>query len=346
MQKWFDKDQLITTRRMTSSPRIIIRLPNWLGDLVMSTAFVKAVRDAYPEAIIDLITKKGIDFLLDHFPAHNQRFVFDKNDFRGLRGAWQFGKQLSKNKYDIYFCMPDSLSSAVMARASGAEKIVGFKKEMRSFLLTHSYTKPVNKHRVEEYVNLLEQFVQNKILIPAVELKHDVLYREQRIVVNINSEASSRRLPKQKAISLINKLSRETTLQLWLVGSPKEQAWVDEIYQQLDNKTQVVNAAGKTNMLQLIEIFSSSQLVLTTDSGPAHVSNALGTPTIILFGAGNENNTAPYNAAHRRVIRLAQLPCEPCMKNVCKLYPEPACLLRLNENIIVKAVDELINANH
>lgn len=327
---------------MITSPRIIIRLPNWLGDLVMSTAFVKAVREAYPDASIDLLTKKGIDFLFDHFPEHNQRFVFDKNKFKGLSGAWQFGKQLSKNNYDIFFCLPDSLSSAVMARASGAKKIVGFKKEMRTFLLTNAYTKSGTMHRVEEYVNLLEQFLQQKILIPTVELTHDVLPGQQRIVINVNSEASSRRLPKQKAISLINKLSRDSSLQLLLVGSPKEQNWVDAIYQELDDKAQVVNLAGKTDMQQLIEIFSSSQLVLTTDSGPAHVSNALGTPTIVLFGAGNENNTAPYNSKNRLVIRLGQLACEPCTKNVCKLYPEPACLLKLDEALIVTAVNQLL----
>lgn len=330
---------------MTTSPRIIIRLPNWLGDLVMSTAFVKAVKEAYPDASIDLVTKKGIDFLLDHFPEHNQRFVFDKNEFKGLSGAWKFGKQLSKHKYDIFFCLPDSLSSAVMALASAAKKIVGFKKEMRSFLLTHSYAKPIGMHRVEEYVHLLQQFLQQKILIPTVELRHQDLPVQHRIVVNVNSEASSRRLPKQKAISLINKLCRETPLQLLLVGSPKEQPWVDAIYQELDNKNQVENVAGKTNMQQLIEIFSSSQLVLTTDSGPAHVSNALGIPTIVLFGAGNENNTAPYNKKNRQVIRLGQLACEPCTKNVCKLYPEPECLLRLNENLIVNTVAQLINAD-
>ena len=57
---------------------ILIRLPNWLGDMVMSTAFVQAVKDEYPNATVDLIAKKGIDFLLDYFPAHGQAFYFFK----------------------------------------------------------------------------------------------------------------------------------------------------------------------------------------------------------------------------------------------------------------------------
>lgn len=49
---------------------ILIRLPNWLGDMVMSTAFVQAVKNEYPAATVDVIAKKGIDFLLDYFPEH------------------------------------------------------------------------------------------------------------------------------------------------------------------------------------------------------------------------------------------------------------------------------------
>ena len=76
--------------------------------------------------------------------------------------------------------------------------------------------------------------------------------------------------------------------------------------------------------------------MITTDSGPAHVANALGTPTIVLFGAGNENNTAPYNKNNSTIIRFGQLPCEPCVNNVCKVYGTPECLLRLDDNFIVQ----------
>ena len=58
--------------------KILIRLPNWLGDLVMSNAFVKAVNEIYPDAIVDVIVKKGIDVLLDKFPPHRKRYVFSK----------------------------------------------------------------------------------------------------------------------------------------------------------------------------------------------------------------------------------------------------------------------------
>jgi ADP-heptose:LPS heptosyltransferase len=91
-----------------------------------------------------------------------------------------------------------------------------------------------------------------------------------------------------------------------------------------------------------MQLFATSAVVLTTDSGPAHVANALGVHTIVLFGAGNENNTAPYNKNNRTIIRLGQLACEPCVSNTCKLYGVPQCLQRLDENVITAAVENAL----
>ena len=324
---------------MKQTQNILIRLPNWLGDMVMSTAFIKAVQQQYPDAIIDVVVKKGIDFLLDYFPKHNQHFIFDKEVYKGISGAFKFGKQLRQQKrYDIFFCLPDSLSSAVMAFGVDATKTVGYKKELRSVLLTNSYQKKKNIHRVEEYVDLLKQFIKTEVDVPSVELNTSITEKKNAVIVNINSEASSRRLPAEKAVSIINTLSKQITEEIILVGSPKEKIFVDEVYQQLDNKNNVTNSSGKTNLPELINLLGSCPVMLTTDSGPAHVANALGTYTVVLFGAGNENNTAPYNKTNRSIIRLGQLTCEPCVSNTCKLYSTPKCLAMLDENIIVQQV--------
>jgi heptosyltransferase II len=323
---------------------ILIRLPNWLGDMVMSTAFVQAVKNEYPHAIIDLIAKKGIDFLLDYFPAHGQRFIFFKDEYKGVNGAWKFGKIIAaQKKYDIFFCLPDSLSSAFMGKSVAAKKRVGFKKELRSVLLTHAYTKSKNLHRVEEYVDLLKQFTKKEVNLPLVKLLLPPAKKTDAITININSEAASRRLPKEKAISIIDTLRSKISNPIVLVGSNKEAAFVAEVFSALPNKTNISSKAGKTSLLELMQLFAGSAAVLTTDSGPAHVANALGVQTIVLFGAGNENNTAPYNKNNRNIIRLGQLPCEPCVSNTCKLYGVPQCLARLDENIIVQVVTDVIN---
>lgn len=323
---------------------ILIRLPNWLGDMVMSTAFVKAVNNHYPHATIDLVAKKGIDFLLDYFPAHGQHYIFCKEEYKGIGGALRFGKIIkAQKKYDLFFCLPDSFSSAIMGYASGAAKRVGFKKELRSVFLTNAYQKKKNLHRVAEYVDLLQQFTKTIIVIPPVQLQCAGAVKGNALVININSEAVSRRLPPAKAISIITAVRQKINNQIILVSSNKEALFVAEVFNALPNKTNITNLAGKTNLPELINLFSNAAAVLTTDSGPAHVANALGTHTVVLFGAGNEHNTAPYNKKNRSIIRLGQLPCEPCTSNTCKVYGVPQCLIRLDENIIVLAVEKALN---
>ena len=132
--------------------KILIRLPNWLGDVVMSTAFVNAARQLYPGAQIDVIIKKELDGIALLMPGLNKVHLFSKQEYKGLRGVYSFGKSLLTEHYDLFFCLPDSLSSAVMGWATGAKKRIGFGKQGRFFLMTNSYKKPQQLHRTDEYV--------------------------------------------------------------------------------------------------------------------------------------------------------------------------------------------------
>jgi lipopolysaccharide heptosyltransferase II len=317
---------------------ILIRLPNWLGDLVMSTAFVRSLQHTYPDATIDVIIKKGIDTVVDYLPGIHKKWVFSKEEFRGLRGARTFGRLVGHEvKPDLFFCLPDSFSSAWMAKATGAAKRIGYKNELRSFLLTKSKTKDSSLHRVDQYLALLELQIGKKVMDPKVFLKNEQVLVPNRIIINVNSEADSRRLPVEKAIPVIELLRSRTDAELVMVGSPKELPHVKQVYDGLSNKEGVINMAGKTNMKELIDLFCTAPVMLTTDSGPMHLANALGVHTVALEGASDEKNTAPYNAQKRTLIRYGQLPCEPCVKNTCQ-FGTPTCLLKMDNEVIVRSV--------
>ena len=322
--------------------KILVRLPNWLGDMVMSVGFIHQLQQFYPGASISVIAKKGIHDLLPYFPSFEHQFIFNKDEYKGLKGLWHFGKQIQKTaQFDLFFSLPDSFSSAFIGWATGAKNRIGFKKEMRGLLLTHTYSKPQHLHRVEEYTALLELYSGKKKETPNVSLHHS-FQKKQHIVVNINSEASSRRLTVTKAVEELNLLRKSTDALIYLIGAPKEKPFVDEVLNKLENKGNIENVAGRTNLSQLVELLASARLLLTTDSGPAHLANALGTHTIVLFGAGNEANTAPYNSALLTAIRLGKLSCEPCVKNVCKLYEIPQCMQQLDMDMIIsKALKQL-----
>lgn len=318
--------------------KILVRLPNWLGDMVMAVGFLNALKTFYPQAEVSVIVKKGLQGLLPLFPPVKEIFVFDKSSHKGIGGAWRYGRELGKKeKYDLFFCLPDSLSAAVMGVATGAKKRIGFKKEGRGILLTHAFTKPKNYHRAEEYAALLSLFTGKEVTDLKVTLQQNRI-KEDAIVVNINSEASSRRLTVAKAVEIITALRKSVNHKLVLIGAPKEKAFIDEVLAAMPDKKDIENVAGTTTLPQLAQVLASAKVVLTTDSGPAHLANALQTHTVVLFGAGNEANTAPYMVPYRTIIRLGQLSCEPCRKNICVRFGTPQCLERLDTAFIVQQV--------
>jgi lipopolysaccharide heptosyltransferase II len=321
--------------------KILVRLPNWLGDVVMSTAFVNAVRQVYPEAHLDVIIKKDLSSIAALIPGIHLVHPFSKQEHNGLSGVYRFGKKLRTEKYDLFFCLPDSLSSAVMGWATGAKKRIGFGKEGRFFLLTNSYKKPVNLHRVDEYVSLLEQFTNKKITDRVVKIEvKEKIQPADLIIINFNSEAISRRMPVDSGKHLINTLTQTfKTTKFALVGSPKEKEYIDELLVGAEHTERLENYAGKTSLGGLCQLMASAKAVLTTDSGPAHLANSLGVPNIVLFGAGNELNTAPYNKQHLTIIRAGKLDCEPCVRNTCKLYGIPKCMQLIDEMEIINALD-------
>lgn len=323
--------------------KILVRLPNWLGDMVMSVGFINQLPLFFPNAEISVIAKKGIHELLSFFPETEHQFVFSKDEYKGVKGLAQFGKLVKQTEnFDLFFCLPDSFSAAVMSAATGAKKRVGYKKELRQILLTDSFPKPEGLHRAEEYIRLIELFTNKKAESIEVSMHHHFLEKDF-VVVNINSEASSRRLTIAKAVELLNVLRSAITQKIILIGASKEMEFVHSVLLQLVDASNIENLAGKTSLPQLVELLASARLILTTDSGPAHLANALGTHTVVLFGAGKESNTAPYNKNLRNIIRLGELSCEPCEKNTCVRFQTPQCLERLDSNRIVETVKLHLN---
>ena len=319
--------------------KILIRLPNWLGDMLMSLGCLHALRELYPGAEVSVIAKKGIHHVLEFFPPVAHHFIFSKEEYPGIKGAWKFGRMIQKTgHFDLFICLPDSFSSAVMGYATGAKARIGYNKELRAILLTRSFQKKAGLHRVEEYIDLVTQYTGKPVRPEGIHLIAPSVAKQSYIAININSEASSRRLPVQKAVSVLTALQNRYTNRLVLVGVKNQQSYVEQVMNLMPSTKNIENLCGKTTLAELVQCFSAASAVLTTDSGPAHLANALGTNTIVLHGADDERQTAPYNDSNHIGIRLGQLPCEPCVKNTCVLYGLPKCLEMLDDKLIADTV--------
>ncbi len=321
--------------------KILVRLPNWLGDMVMSVGLLHQLPHFFPGAKLSVIAKKGIHELMPLFPEAEHQFVFSKEAYKGTGGVMRFGRELrAKEKFDLFLCLPNSFSAALMGYAAGSPVRIGYKNELRQLLLTHSYSRVPGGHRALEYIRLAERFTGIDMLPPDVSLRHS-FQKADHIVVNINSEASSRRLTVTKAVELLDALRTDLPNPIILVGAPKEKEFVDTVLSKVGNRAGIESRAGNTTLPALAELLASARLLLSTDSGPAHLANALGTPTVVLFGAGNEAHTAPYRQDLRQIVRLNALECEPCERNICARFDTPQCLEQLRNVQILEAIHQI-----
>ncbi len=330
--------------------KLLVRAPNWLGDAVMSLGFLGKLAEEFPGAEIHLIVKDTLAGLFEHVPAVTRVHAFTKSAQGGFRGARAFGRKIGAHgPFDVFFCLPDSFSSAFMGVFTGSRRRVGFRGQWRSFLLTDACRKPSGLHRAEEYAHLLSQHCGHDVGPLTIRLCADsdagaALLPEKRpvIVLNPNSEAPSRRTSSEKWRAVARALHERMQGSLVVIGGPGDRSRAGEVAAAIAMPEAVTDLAGKTNLAQLASVLAAADLVVSVDSGPAHMANAVGTPTIVFFGAGNEANTAPCDKRNLRVLRAPGLACAPCSSNTCRSGYPPKCLEQIPAESVMEAATELL----
>jgi lipopolysaccharide heptosyltransferase II len=318
--------------------KILVRLPNWLGDVVMSTALLNQLSDSHNHAQIDVIIKPELAPLLNNLNSIHYIWTFSKKEYKGLKGLYKFGSKLRKEKYDKYITLPDSFSGALIGYFAGIPQRTGYANEFRSLLLTEVRYKKKGLHRVREYLNLNENVQEDAgISVTINPTRASINLPEKFILFNANSEAVSRRIPVRKSSEIINRLTETTDSQIILTGTHRDKEFIQSIIDLCNEKNRIRNLAGKTSLSELVYICSRAELVISTDSGIAHVANATGTRVIVLFGAGNELNTAPFTTGNLHIIRKNDIACAPCVSNQCK-FGEPKCLNEISVEDIIQCL--------
>ncbi len=319
----------------------------------MSLGFFDRLRQTFPSAEIHVIVKDGLaDLVAFNFGVHAiHRFNSAKN--RGLIGAAAFGRVVARHgPFDRFYCLPNSFSSAVMGFFTGSRIRIGYRNEGRSLLLTKTLRRPANVHRAEEYAALVDPDAGRSprtvsVCLPLNGAETGVLPKSQPgtywVALNCNSEAPSRRMSKQKWAEIARQMLVREDCRIVLIGSPKEAAGCAELAAMIGMPVRVMDVSGQTDLPQLARLLKSCALLITTDSGPAHLANAVGTPTVVLFGAGDDQKTAPYRKERLSVIRLDGLDCAPCVLNVCT-FGDQRCLERISVDQIVQTAESTIQA--
>ena len=325
----------------------------------MSLPFFDALHLAAPDARVEIIAKDAVRDIFLHHPAISAIHPFSKAHTNGLLQLFRYGRALrQKAAFGAFITLAPSFSSAVIGLGAGCRVRIGYAGDGRSLLLTHAPRPVPGTHRVEAYCRLLDCLMLPHVSAPNAEKTMWLFFSQdeqqarilpfapemRQIVFNVNSEASSRRLPLDTWIALGKKLLADAPqpVSLVFIGTSAERERVNQVMWGIGSPERLRDFTGKTSLRELALLLRDADLVISNDSGPMHLANAVGAPVITFFGAGNPAETAPFNQQNAVVINK-HLPCSPCVKNVCQ-FPTVRCLEQISvDEILSHAVSRLSN---
>lgn len=317
--------------------KILILQTAFLGDVVIATSFLKAVKSVFPKSKIDFLVSKGNELVLKNNPDVENIFVFDKKK-RKLTSFLKTLKVLKKKKYDIVFSLHSSTTSYLLIFLAKIKKRVGFSRGILQFLLTDKIYFFKNKRRIDKNNDLLKPFTKRSFK------PNSKIYPDEKDFSLVNKIG----LKKKKYICVapgslwqtkrwggfedLAKYLIDTHWQVVAVGSKKEE--------KLKNKG-VINLIGKTSILQVAAVIKGAKALFCNDSGLMHIANAVKTDVYAFFGPTVEEiGYFPYRSVDK--IFQVDLDCRPCGKHGHKNCPlgHHNCMKKISVKEVIKSFNQ------
>ena len=332
--------------------KIGVYSPNWIGDAVMALKFIGRLRKKYAGDELIVIARDWVAAIYDNHPLINKVLPVPTKELTGVFNTIKTGRSLQKLNLDIFFVLPDSFRSAVIAWFSRSNARIGFAGQMRETFLTDQINLPKEAiHRSEKYIYLLQNdekaqdFQQMGITLRDQEKKWaNKILQENNVKDPIGlltgSLAKSRSVPIGKWIEILkDKLADDN--QFVIIGEKRNAGNAQEIIAQVgDDK--VISFCGKYTLRESIALISRCRAVIAADSGLGHIAADLDIPTISLFGAGDPEKTRPLGNLTQ--VITANVHCSPCGNNICGNNLEPMiCLDTISSTQIWNAYRDLHN---
>lgn len=349
--------------------RILVRGTNWLGDAVMTTPALQRLRASFPHAHISLLAAPLTADLLSASPWLDEVIAYRRGS-AGRRAFFSTVKLLRARRFDLAVLFQNAFEAALLARLAGARLRLGFAEQGRGWLLTHQLHRQRSqppRHQLHDYLALvaacervclgadfqpatatpMPSLTANLTQLRAAEelLLSFGIKRAARPLIALNTGATNSRAkcwPVDRFAWLADRLKNELHAQVVLIGGAAESAYAARVLE-LMRTGGALNLAGKTDMAALVGLLARCDLLVSNDTGPAHVAAALGRPTLTIFGPTNEYETAP-TGAHATIIRARGIECARCMYRDCPI--DHRCMTRLTaDDVYARARALLLSAS-
>lgn len=337
--------------------KILIIRRSALGDAIHTLPLAKALRDKFQDAQIDWVVEdKAAQFIVGN-PLLNNVYVLHKKT-GGLKEFFFVLSKIRKEKYDIVIDTQQLLKSAVIMGLSGAKRRLALsdgrefsgifaneiiKTGRKQFDISYHVVKrnlEIAKYLGADFENV--DFVLPKVssenISKVKELLKDINPDLKTVVIAPETTWENKHWTVEGWKEVLSELVGKVNIVY--TGTLNDKGLCEAILSGFEDEN-IINLRGKTNLSELAEVFKLSDLVISPDSGSAHIAWATGIPYVItLFFATSSKRTAPFGEKYFSFQSEAK--CSPCMKKNCKNSEKNKCVLMINSKNIVKLVNKLL----
>ena len=339
--------------------KIVVRGTNWVGDAVMTIPALREIRRIFPDAKLVLSASSWTNGIFQDVDFIDETLAIER-DKSSIKTVLTQARAWRKEKFDLGIIFPNSFESALVAKLGKVKNRFGYAKDGRSFLLTDAVKVPDWKNKRNEVYYYLN-------LVAAVEKKFfgtsTVLENKPRFELNI----SDKRKARARDFLIENGADLSKKIIVFCAGSANSPAkrWEIESFAKLGDmlksdlkaevvldgakneieisqagasqmRTKPIVLTGKTSLAEGMAILGVADLLISNDTGPAHISAALGTKTLVIFGPTNPLTTQPLGSEFIR----HSVECSPCGFRVCPI--DHRCMKRISPAEVFRKTAQLL----
>ena len=326
-----------------------------LGDVVLLTSAIALLKKAYPQAHITMLSRPIVREVIEHNPVIDDVILFDyKAKQNSMKQMWSMVQELRRRKFDLAISFDRKLRPALLCLLAGIPVRVGPSRvlDARPSRVTWLYTHTVpitydldETLQAETYQEIIRGFTG------AAGHEHPVLptpTEEQRAKAEsfLSSAAGKRKIglcvkgtfglktwPKEYFAEVVRALNFRYDAAFYVTGAPGDYAYAEDVISTIG--LPVENLCGKTNLMELAALYGQLDLLISVDTGGAHIAAVTGVPLLVMFGCTSPRRWHPIS--DNAVAFTSHEPCCPCSyrETDCPSYPQPNCLYHVRPDVVL-----------
>jgi heptosyltransferase-2 len=342
---------------VSAPQRILVRAPTWVGDVVMCTPVLRALRAAHPRAHIAVETRPVTACLLEGLASVDEILP---DPGRGLRALAERARALRARRFDWAVLLPDSAHAALGPFLARIPVRAGYAREpLRRLLLTRALDVPRDGAGQRTPISMIERYLRITRALGCADAGRELQVRvsdaaRERLAARLRQAGiaagarfavvtpgaafgASKLWPPEHFAAACDRLARELELPALLAPGPGEEGIARAIAARAQSAP-LLFVDPPLRLDELAALIERAALLLTNDTGPRHLAVALGRPQVVLMGPTDPRHTDHWLEL-QRVLR-EPVECSPCHLKTCPI--DHRCMVRLAPERVVAAAAELL----